>query len=91
MKVDGSPGLQEELGGDAGALTRQRKAADQRESHAGRLEDRAAAFQGDLMRPSRVVEGGLAFEPEAHGPAHRPHDAHDLVSLLGRGSGPGPA
>ena len=26
------------------------------------------------MRPPRVVECGLAFEPESHGPAHGPYD-----------------
>ena len=74
--------VQQELGGDPRALARQRKAADQREAHAGGLKHRAAAFQSDLMRPPRVVESGLAFEPEAHGPAHGPHDANDLVRLL---------
>ena len=34
------------------------------------------------MRPPRVVESGLAFEPEAHGPAHGAHDANDPVRLL---------
>ena len=34
------------------------------------------------MRPPRVVECGLAFKPETHGPAYRPHDANDLACLL---------
>src|SRR6266404_2574814 len=34
------------------------------------------------MRPPRVVESRLAFEPEAHGPPYGPHDANDLVCLL---------
>src|SRR4029077_544116 len=34
------------------------------------------------MRPPRVIECRLAFEPEAHRPAYRPHDANDLVCLL---------
>src|SRR5262249_14578 len=33
------------------------------------------------MRLPRVVESRLAFEPEAHGPAHGPHNANDLVHL----------
>src|SRR5207249_7506207 len=70
--------VQQEFGGDPRALARQRKAADQREAHAGGLKHRAAAFQSDLMRPPRVVESGLAFEPEAHGT----HDANDPVRLL---------
>src|SRR5262245_63079466 len=80
MNVDGSPGCSRNS--VAGALTRQRKAANQRETHAGRLKHRAASFQRDLMRLSRIVESGLAFEPEAHGPAHGPHDAYDLVTHL---------
>src|SRR6516165_9994940 len=64
------------------ALTRQRKAANQREAHARRLKHRSASFQRDLMRPTRVVESGLAFKPEAHGTAHGPHDADDMMSLL---------
>jgi tetratricopeptide (TPR) repeat protein len=75
-------GVQQELGGDSRALARQRKAADQREAHAGGLKHRTAAFQSDLMRPSRVIECGLAFEPEAHGPAYCPHHANDLMHLL---------
>src|SRR5262249_31364886 len=46
------------------------------------FKNRAAAFDSDLMRPPRVVESRLAFELEAHGPAHGPHDANDLVHLL---------
>src|SRR5436309_4723183 len=74
--------MQQEFGSDPRALARQRKAADQRKAHAGSLKNRAAAFQSDLMRPPRVVESRLAFEPEAHGPAYGPHDANDLVQLL---------
>ncbi len=71
--------VQQEFGSDPRALARQRKAADQREAHAGSLKHCAAAFQSDLMRPPRVVESRLTFEPEAHRPAHRPYDANDLV------------
>src|SRR5262249_53878467 len=74
--------VQQEFGSDPRSLARQRKAADQREAHAGSLKNRAAAFHSDLMRLPRVVESRLAFEPEADGPAYGPHDANDLVYLL---------
>src|SRR5262249_20308835 len=74
--------VQQELGSDPRALARQRKAAEQREAHAGSLKNRAAAFHSDLMRPPRVVESRLAFEPEAHRPAYGPYDTNDLVRLL---------
>src|SRR5262249_48997491 len=74
--------MQQELGSDPRALARQRKAADQREAHTASLKNRAAAFHSDLMRPPRAVGSRVAFEPEAHGRAHGPHDANDLVYLL---------
>src|SRR6516225_1436877 len=74
--------VQQELGSDPRALARQRKAADQREAHTRGFKDRTATFHRDLMGPPRVVESGLAFEPEAHGPTYGPHDANNLVYLL---------
>ncbi len=73
--------VEDELGGDSIALPSQREAADQRDFHALRLEDRSPSVQDDLMGPAREVEGRPAVEAEANRPAHRPHNADDLVNL----------
>jgi len=33
------------------------------------------------MRPTREIEGRLAFQPKTHRATHGPHHAHDLVNL----------
>jgi hypothetical protein len=74
-------GVEHELGSDAIALPTKRKAADQRDLHALRLEDRSPALQDDLVGPAGEVESRPTVEAEADRPAHRPHYSNDLVDL----------
>ncbi len=76
-------GVEDELGGDAIALPSQREAADQRDFHAPRLEDRSPALYDDLVRAAGEVEGRPAVEAEADRPADCPYDSDDLVNLPG--------
>ena len=74
-------GVEDELGSDAVALPTKREAADERDLHALRLEDRSPALQDDLVGPAGEVESRPAVEAEADRPAHRPHYPDDLVDL----------